>query len=90
MNNFKLSVRTILISALITGILLILPIGFVIAEKNTKQIGFEDNTSFLILQNSPKEKFIDFNFMGKTYKLDFMPYYNAVNDASNYIYKFIK
>ncbi|MDQ5983084.1 MAG: hypothetical protein RUMPE_00082 [Eubacteriales bacterium SKADARSKE-1] len=90
MSNFKLSWKTILISSLITGILLMLPVGFIIAEKNTKQIGFEDNSPFLVFQNSPTEKFINFNFMGKTYKLDFTPCYNVINDVSSCIYSFTK
>ena len=90
MRNFKVSWRIILISSLITAIILILPIGFAIAEKNTKQIGFEDYTPFLMFQNNPTEKFISFSFMGGTYTLDFTSLYNFTNNISNYLNDFIK
>ena len=72
MKKCKLSIRSILYSTISTLLVLTLLSGFVIAEKNTRKIGFADNEPWFIYKDDLNEgHYVGFRFMGGTYKLDF-------------------
>lgn len=65
---------------LFTQLILVLLCGLIIAERNTRKIGFGDNRPWLEVQNSQeKGHYIDLRFMDNSYKLDFDIYYSAMD-----------
>lgn len=88
MKKFKIHWDIILISTLITTLFIILFTGLLIAEKNTQQIGFTDNTPFFSLVNNKTEKFIRLKYMGNFFKIDFFPIYKLTDIISKYVYEY--
>ena len=91
MKKYKLSIKSILYSAISTLLVLILFSGFVIAEKNTRRIGFADNEPWFIYKDSLNEgHYVGFRFMGETFKVDFSFIYDITNMLSENINKCLK
>lgn len=94
MRKQNLSIKTILYSAISTLLILILLSGFVVAEKNTRKIGFADNEPWFIYKdNVENEHYVRFRFMGKDYTIDFSYLYDITNlisdNINNYMDKLI-
>lgn len=91
MKNKRFSMRTITCSMISTLLLLGLFTGFVIAEKNTRRIGFADNAPWLICKDDKQEgHYIGFRFMGKTYTLDFSILYDVTDKITEALNKVVK
>lgn len=86
MRRQSLSVKTILYSAISTLLILILLSGFVVAEKNTRKIGFADSEPWFIYKDSGEnEHYVKLRFMGKAYTIDFSYLYDITNIISDNI-----
>lgn len=68
----KEEIRCLLYSAGLTWLLLFMISGFLIADKNIRKVGFNDDEPLLILENENHEPcYVSFRFMDKIYYLDF-------------------
>ena len=75
-----LSIKTILNSMVSTLLLLLLVMGFIVVEKNTRKIGFADNNPWFICKDSRDEgHYIKIRFMNGFYMLDFSSVYDVTD-----------
>ncbi len=77
MRRYKKEVRYAICSFLCTLLILFLLAGFVIADKNTRRIGFGDEEPIIVLGNRVNQPCaLSIRFMDKKYTLDFTDEYN--------------
>lgn len=91
MENKKFSFKTIVCSMISTLLLLALFAGFIVAEKNTRSIGFADNDPWFVYKDDAKNgHYVGFRFMGKLYNIDFSALYDITDKITDAFDKLVK
>ena len=95
-----LSIKTIFNSMIATSLILLLLLGFIIVEKNTRKIGFADNNPWFIYKDSYDDGHYfkiryrrrtvleEIRFMNKFCTVDFSGLYNVTDAILNYVNQF--
>lgn len=86
MKKDKKSLKIILSSMITFQLLFMLFSGFIVAEKNTRRIGFADYSPWAILKNDSQDHFLKFRFMGQYLTINFSEPYQKLDDISKYIF----
>ena len=75
------SVKTIVHSIISTLLVIILLVGFIVVEKNTRKIGFADSKPWIIYKDNPTDgHYLQVRVLADFYTLDFSGLY-TVTDA---------
>ena len=84
-----LSIKTIFNSMISTLLFLILLMGFIIVEKNTRKIGFADNNPWFIYEDSHDDgHYFKIRFMNESCTVDFSGIYDVTDAILNYVNQF--
>ena len=84
-----LSIKSIFNSMIATSLILLLLLGFIIVEKNTRKIGFADNNPWFIYKDSYDDgHYFKIRFMNKFCTVDFSGLYNVTDAILNYVNQF--
>lgn len=82
-NKIKVYPKIILCSATITGLIILLFSGMVVAEKNTKLIGFGETEQYFKFNKINDQKFITVKFIGQKYDINVTNIYNIYKSLKN-------
>ena len=75
-----LSIKTIFNSMISTMMVLLLLIGFIVVEKNTRKIGFTDNNPWFVYKDSYEDgHYFKVRFLDKFFTLDFSSLYTVTD-----------
>ncbi len=88
MKNSKFSPKIILYSIITTYLIISLIAGLVIAEKNTKSVGFPNSEPMFVFKNNNDEHFIKLMFLGNSYQIDFSNIHYYIDEVSSYVYNY--
>lgn len=81
-----LSIKTIFNSMISTLLILILLMGFIVVEKNTRKIGFADNNPWFIYKDSNSYgHYFKVRFMNESFVVDFSGLYDVTDAILNYV-----
>lgn len=86
MKKDKKSFKIIISSMLTFQLIFVLFAGFIIAEKNTRKIGFADYSPWFISKNDTEGHLIKFKFMGEYLTIDFSKPYEKLDAISSYVF----
>lgn len=80
MRKKMLSIKTIFNSMISTMMVLLLLIGFIVVEKNTRKIGFIDNNPWFVYKDSYEDgHYFKVRFLDKFFTLDFSSLYTVTD-----------
>lgn len=84
-----LSIKTVFNSMISTLLILILLMGFIVVEKNTRKIGFADNNPWFIYKDSTFDgHYFKIRFMNESFVVDFSGLYDVTDEILNYVNQF--